>query len=563
MQVPEFQPAKTEMPALNSTIQLMGIVGDVGLDRDGDGRFDKLVVELELNSSVEGEYQLGGWLKAGEKTIRADASQVTLTTGLQTVQVAFDGQVIGDNAVDGPYQVLAIWAAPADQAVSDLALPEEMASYQTYEYATQAYAAGEFIVRAAFIDENFTYTTIDENANGSIDWITISVPLNIAIPGSFTVEGDLYDGQGEFVGHTAWAGSDPTAQLTYEVKQTVPPYSLEHVNLTDSNGKLLDARYAPVYKIEDLGDSVDQGNIFPGDGSSFSPLAITPTNVFSVTPVDSNSNGKYEQLVINTQVNVTGSDGTYRIEGLLVDDRGIPAAWSVSNPQTLTVGSNRTLQMTFNTRMLIDQLPMTGSQKFNLIAVKIFSGSPGSDVLEAQVPVTNFSTPSYSRTQFEPSASNTLFFDDMESGMTKWSRSPSGDWNIVDTSWHSWSHAWMVNESGNWNGTLTSASSLNLSNVEHPMLRFYPAYWLTGNATVLLEASDDGTTWDTLITYTGGTGYWSSEIVDLSDYGKKSNVRLRFRGQSSGGGSSLLFYVDDVFLVAGNTSLYLPMVAKD
>jgi hypothetical protein len=562
MQTPEFQPAKPVLPALNSTIQLMGIIGDAGLDQDGDGRFDKLVVELELDSTVIGEYQLGGWLKVGEETIRSDISLATLNSGPQTVQVTFDGQLIGDSQVDGPYQVLAIWAAPAGQAISDLALPEEMAAYQDYEHATQPYAANEFIVRAAFIADNFTHTSEDVNGNGSIDSITISVPLNIAIQDTFTVEGDLYDGQGQLVGHVEWTGSDPTAQLTYEVKQTVPPYSLEHLNLTASSGKLLDARYAPVYKVEDLGGSVDQGNIFPSGGSSLLPLAIEPTNTFSVTPVDSNSNGKYDQLVINTQVNVTGSGGSFWIEGLLVDQLGIPAAWSVSGPQTLTVGSNRNLQMAFNTRMLFDVLPLSGSQAFTLIAVKIFSGSPGSAVLEAEVPVTNFSTASYMRTHFEPSSPDIIFQDDVE-GAVKWTDSPAADWSIVNTGWHSYSHAWVVDESGNWNGWLMNASPLNLTNYDRPALRFFAAYELTGSATVWLDVSDDnGVTWDTLRTYTGSTAYWSGETVDLSAYGKKNNVRIRFRGQSSSQ-STLLWYVDDIFLVTGNTSLYLPMISKE
>jgi hypothetical protein len=257
----------------------------------------------------------------------------------------------------------------------------------------------------------------------------------------------LYDGQGQFVGHVEWTVA--TQRCAYEVKQTVPPYSREHLNLTASSGKLLDARYAPVYKVEDLGGSVDQGNIFPASGSSLSPLAIEPTNVFSVTPVDANGNSKYDQLLVNTQVNVTGSGGTYWIEGLLVDQLGIPAAWSVSGPQTLTVGSNRTLQMTFNTRMLFDVLPLSGSQAFTLIAVKIYSGSPGAAVLEAEVPVTNFSTPSYPRTQFEPSSPDIIFQDDIE-GAVKWTDSPAANWSIVNTGWHSYSHAWVVSRQLEW-----------------------------------------------------------------------------------------------------------------
>ena len=38
------------------------------------------------------------------------------------------------------------------------------------------------------------------------------------------------------------------------------------------------------------------------------------------------------------------------MEGLLVDDRNLPVAWSVSDPQTLVVGQNKTIQMSFDTK---------------------------------------------------------------------------------------------------------------------------------------------------------------------------------------------------------------------
>ena len=41
------------------------IVSEAGIDENGDGRFDKLVVTVELTSSVACQYQLGGLLLAG------------------------------------------------------------------------------------------------------------------------------------------------------------------------------------------------------------------------------------------------------------------------------------------------------------------------------------------------------------------------------------------------------------------------------------------------------------------------------------------------------------------
>ena len=310
---PAMQPAQPATSALNTSVQLGNILSNAGLDENGDGRFDQLVVRFKITSAQAGEYQLGGWLRAGDKHIRANTSRVTLTAGTQTVQITFDGQQIGDNEINGPYQVEALWAAPANQAVSELALPEETAAYQTYAYKSQPYLARAFTVQAASVTGNYSYNGTDTNGKGQIDTITIAVPLSIAIPGTYQVEADLYDGRGAFVGHAEWTGNSPTASLQYAVAGTVPPYSLEHLNLLDARGKLLSSFYAPVYQINNLSSKVDPLNV----GLESSSLINLPT-AFTVNPVDSNANGRYDQLVVTTAVDITEA-GSYWMEGLLVD----------------------------------------------------------------------------------------------------------------------------------------------------------------------------------------------------------------------------------------------------
>ena len=61
----------------------------------------------------------------------------------------------------------------------------------------------------------------------------------------------------------------------------------------------------------------------------------------------------------------------------------MPAAWSVSDLQALSVGTNQTIQMAFDGRILFDKAPLVGSEQFTLIGVKIFRGSPGLATLVA------------------------------------------------------------------------------------------------------------------------------------------------------------------------------------
>ena len=252
--------------------------------------------------------------------------------------------------------------------------------------------------------------------------IIINVPLDIKRSGTFLVEGDLYDGLGNFVGQASWTGSDTVAALKFDVAKTQPPYSLEHLNLIQYQGPILDSRFAPAYQIEDMDGKIETSavTIAASGSSGIEPLSVNPAGSYTIIPVDTNGNGLYDILRVNVGVNVTGTGGNYRIEGLLRDDYGTEIAWTVSNPQALVVGS-QTMTLEFDGKMLYDQLPLTGGKALKLVAVKIFSGNLSSATLESEAKFAA-TTPSYTRSQFEPSSpAVTVFQDDMENGAGQWS----------------------------------------------------------------------------------------------------------------------------------------------
>ena len=66
-----------------------------------------------------------------------------------------------------------------------------------------------------------------------------------------------------------------------------------------------------------------------------------------------------------------------------MDDYGTEVAWAVSDPQALALGT-KTMTFEFDGKMLYDQLPLTGSRAFKLVAVKIFTGNLSSATLAAK-----------------------------------------------------------------------------------------------------------------------------------------------------------------------------------
>ncbi len=543
-------------------VQLGKVVSDQGRDLDGDGRFDELVAQVQVTSNQAGVFRFGGWLQVGEHQVRAREDQILLTEGAQTVQISFDGQEIGDQNASGPYRVINLWVAEPDQPIDKVVSADSTLDFKELAYSTAPYKAGEFTVQAARFANKYSHQGLDDDGDGYYDSLAVYVPLNIGLPGTFQVRGDLYDSRGNLVGYADWTGSDATATLQFKIAKVQPPYTLDRLELLGSNGKLLDARFFKAYEINNVDGPIYAGPIAfrsnPRTGD-FTVMAVTATHTFASQAVDTNGNGRFDKLVFTAGVTVTDHGGDYRIEGALVDQAGNLVAWSVSDPQSLSVG-NGELALSFDGRVIHDHLPFSPvTQTLKLMAVKIYSGvSPAT--LEDQVPVA-MTTEAYTRDQFDAKSIG-LLEDNMERGAitdNNWTKQ-TPPWSLNSVIWHSASNAW---QGSGVNGWLTSAA-VSLTDYVKPALRFDTAYRMANaNQKGYLEASTDGAAWTRVATYTNSTRPWTSQYFDLSNYGGVSNLQLRFNITSTG---VMTWYVDDVYLnawpaVTGASFTYSPQPA--
>lgn len=87
-------------------IALTGEVFDAGIDFDGNGRFDELVVSLGVELTRADYYRWSARLEDGDGTeIGFDGRAASLPAGTTSITLYFDGLTIGNNHVDGPYRV--------------------------------------------------------------------------------------------------------------------------------------------------------------------------------------------------------------------------------------------------------------------------------------------------------------------------------------------------------------------------------------------------------------------------------------------------------------------------
>ena len=115
-----------------SATAFSGTVSDHGLDSDGDGRYDELVVDVGVDVDVDAAYRLFGTLTDGAGTpIEQVRVEQQLAPGSQTVSLSFDGARLFKLGLDGPYLLEGL----AIEDVATLIGLDHGAVYTTAAYA--------------------------------------------------------------------------------------------------------------------------------------------------------------------------------------------------------------------------------------------------------------------------------------------------------------------------------------------------------------------------------------------------------------------------------------------
>ncbi|PIS36629.1 MAG: hypothetical protein COT35_10095 [Nitrospirae bacterium CG08_land_8_20_14_0_20_52_24] len=147
-------------------IALTGNNSDAAYDTDNNGKFDTLVVSIEVAMLEAGTYQWSARLvDKNSKEIEFISGANLMSVGNNRIAMTFDGKMIGMNAVDGPYYVrnLLIWRGNKSLVANTV-------------YTTQPYLFRDFegASQPPVADANGPYNStvglpITFNASGSYD----------------------------------------------------------------------------------------------------------------------------------------------------------------------------------------------------------------------------------------------------------------------------------------------------------------------------------------------------------------------------------------------------------
>jgi len=201
---------------------------DYGLDTNGNGRFDWLVVEADLSFPEAGTWDVSADLSTsthpvagpcGNSGVPVPMLRVSdvygpiawvyeryfFPAGPQTVRMAFAGTDIARAGVDGPYRVhaqLSIGGYPYPV----MGRPEPISSgeFLEWNYTTKGYAASSFEepVRPAFFTGPHADSAIYVDADGLADFLEITADVHVNVEGRFTLYGTLSRNTGSEIGRT-------------------------------------------------------------------------------------------------------------------------------------------------------------------------------------------------------------------------------------------------------------------------------------------------------------------------------------------------------------------------
>jgi hypothetical protein len=247
-----------------SSIDIIGNYSDCGTDTDGNGLYNYLTINVDINVSTAGIYNLKGDLYTSNGNYIGSAINYTyLNPGIHTSQLNFEGQAIERHGVNGSYYLKELFIRENEHPLD----------YRHEVYKTGAYNYTDFEAPLAEFTGDYIDYGIDFDGDGLYDYLTIDVGVNVITAGNYSVLGWLYDANGSEIVWSIDYGSldvgNHTMHLDFDGKTIQMhgvngPYYLKDLMLWGENwtfvDSIRDAYNTSAYNYSDFVDPVSTEN---------------------------------------------------------------------------------------------------------------------------------------------------------------------------------------------------------------------------------------------------------------------------------------------------------------
>lgn len=226
--LPFVRQAATRFEVLRQTSFLTGDFTDSGSDDDGDGLFDRIVLQADTQTVEAGRYRLFVGLRTagGEELVRS--GEADLLPGLGSIAVGFEAEefiALGEN---GPYFVSFLYLVRLDPAgVLEAHRLESLG--QTQAYQLSQLQRPPLALTGAVTDQAF-----DDNGNGLYDRLVVDVEVSALRSGVYSWSFKLTDRSLHELGFGAGSAFLPAGTHTIRVA-----FDGQQIGLSGADGPYL------------------------------------------------------------------------------------------------------------------------------------------------------------------------------------------------------------------------------------------------------------------------------------------------------------------------------------
>ncbi|UCE91351.1 MAG: hypothetical protein JSV90_08060 [Methanobacteriota archaeon] len=278
----EFEPPGARLEAPHS---------DYATDTNDNGYYDYLIINVSVNVSTAGYYNVYIWLYDSLLWYIGQSSNNSyLESGVQEVQVLFLGLMLNTGAYDGPYT--------ADVLLED----DEWFFLDSDLYTTGAYTWDEFEPPGAELSPPHEDSGTDTDDDGLFDVLTLNVTVDVLLAGDYALEASLWPVFATAYSETYLESGVQTVQLTFDGQLIrAGEYNgtmTVDIWLIDSNGYFIDW-------------DVHTTSAYTWDQFEPPPIRLSPPH--ADYGLDSSGGSDYEALIVEVSVEVEAA-GLYHLD---------------------------------------------------------------------------------------------------------------------------------------------------------------------------------------------------------------------------------------------------------